>query len=496
MFMEKKLELEKLKELNEILNGFLDEIIEKWEAIEKKKLIELKNYAADINEAATKGLSAEELQMYLEDKEDIKNISLASYDIKEQSLSDIAREDLAQKVRDLKKQLKEIDIFKEDFVKENLRNAIKEDISNIKEVLNSHRIIYNKLHDVSEKIWNKAVLPVINAIKSPAIKVKEFTVETGSHLVAKASRYATTVKEVVNNISRKVGDFSKEAVNDARKYVKYLDAKCREVDKRDCKCDIKHYESKIERLEDKLDSLVGKKIGIEQKILEHMKKYAARKNATFSELKTNTPSIDEKIAKVQKEILEYQEKIALSNLELYKIEREQEEIVKDSKYEGNFISDDIDKKENLIKKQYADVRAQLENASNFDIAMAGVINVNDKIMHTAFAERIEINGEELPIYRVAIDGAKIKQDNLMYARTIANLSNDERIYPTNQGYNYLYTTDPERAVEWGQEFSKRGVLHEKGIECSSDKAAEVIENIAKSYKEIGVTIKQKNEMDR
>ena len=491
-----KLNLDELKKLNEALNADLDPILSEWEEVENEKRKTLLNYIADINEAAKNGLSVEDFHDYCKDAEDLRDVSLAMYDTKEKELSDIAREDLANRVKMLKEQLKDTAKMKDTFSKEKIAEGIKADMKNIKEILNGDRAIYNKLHEVGNKIWEKAIAPIINAIKSPVAEIKKATVEKSSHLLATASRYAKNVTNAITKMPKKIGDFSKEAAKSVTDYVKYLDACCKNVDKKACELEAGYYEKKMAGYEDKLEALVANKLNVRDRIVEHEQRRAARKGLTLTgKLNVNTPNIDEKIAKVQKKILLCQEEIAKNKMEYYAISEVQESRVEGSSREGKFYSNEVAKAHENIKKQFADIRAQLDNASNFDIAMAGVINVNDKVMDTAFGERVEINGNEVPIYRVVIDSTKIKDNNILNPRIIAELSADERVYPTNQGYSYIYTTDPERAAEWGQEFSKRGVLHTKGIECSSEYASQLLKDVTEKNKDLGVTKKQKDNFD-
>lgn len=494
--------LDEVKELNEKLNGFLSDNIAPWEEVNINKMKALDSYFKTINEARNSDLSFEELQLAIEDAEDIRDMSIAACEIKESELATIARDDLEKRLKELKMQYKQMTSLHTDVQKGNDDfKKCKAEIKTIKESLNSHSKIAHTLHNISEKMWNKTIAPLIEGIKSKDIDKKKETVDKGDTYVANANRYAEISKGIGESL-RKGWDLSKEGVKNVTDFAKLMHAKSYTLEARICLSEINSAERKVEKLEAKIDNLVTKKIGVTNKIFEHESKRMAKKGIILPEnIKINTPKLDVKIAKAQKELLEAQKDLAICKLEYHQLEQNRNDIVKGTKYEGQFVSDNMIKAKEAAEKQFKDAKAQLDNASAFDISMASVININDKLMESAFAERTEIKGEEIPVYRVVIDSKAIKDKNILNARTIANLSGDERIYPTNQGYSYIYTTDPSRAVEWSQEFSKRGALHGKGVECSSDKAEQLYKEVAEKNKGLGITEKQNKkhfneEMDR
>ena len=482
--------LDEVKELNEKLNGLLSENVAPWEEVNINKMKALDSYFKTINEARNSDLSFEELQLAVEDAEDIRDMSIAACEIKESELAAVARDDLEKRLKELKTQYKQMTSHADAQKSDGDFKKCKAEIKTIKESLNSHSKIAHTLHNVSEKMWNKTIAPLIEGIKSKDIDKKKETVNKGDTYVANANRYAEISRGIGESL-RKGWDLSKEGVKNVTDFAKLMHAKSYTLEAKICLSEINSAERKVEKLEAKIGSLVTKKIGITNKIFEHESRRMAKKGITLPEnIKINTPKLDAKIAKVQKELLEAQKDLAMCKLEYHQLEQNRNDMVKGTKYEGQFVSNNMVKAKEAAEKQFADAKAQLDNASAFDISMASVININDKLMESAFAEQTEIKGEEVPVYRVVIDSKAMKDKNILNARTIANLSGDERIYPTNQGYSYIYTTDPSRAVEWSQEFSKRGALHGKGVECSSDKAEQLYKEVAENNKSLGITEKQ------
>lgn len=464
------LELNDVKKVNEELNGYLDLTIDEWEQIEEEKIKSIKRFSKNIEELLSQNLSPNEAQELLQDAENLKNIELESLNIKEKQLSDIIRNDLVEKIKELKEKVKDASKYKDPFTKSIVAGSAAIDINAIKEVLRAEKTLYNKLADVGEKIWNKTVAPLIEAIKSPVLKVREAAVEKGAHMVVLAKKYSTAVKDTF----AKVGDLTKGAYDNISRI---LAEKCLEIEKHDIIVDMRNYKKKMGHLDEKLGALCNKRNAVQDKIIVHEIKRCKRKGINIEgPIKVNTPTIDKKIADICKDMVKYEEKLFKAEIKYIRVENEQRAIV----------NNEISATEEKVTKQFADLKTQFDNASDFDLAMAGELRVNDKVMESVFAEKTIIKGEEVPVYRVVIDSDKIRKNNILNPRAIANLSADERIYPTNQGYSYLYTTDPERAVEWGQEFSKRGVLHEKGVECSSEKAKELFNNIAKEAKNMGI----------